>query len=157
MRLIDCCVCLEENVSHYNQEKDIIIQKSTCKHPVCKNCYFLLVKVECPLCRISIRNLLLDIKKAIFHILHIRYEKLLGDIKYIDIIFGYNDIFIVEPTFEYCFMYKNAIKDIAKFYYLHNKPYKKNYTRKYRRTRVSFLFKKNLISLLLNFLLSFSI
>lgn len=72
MRKIDCCICLEDNVCHYTQEEI----ETKCEHPVCKNCYFQLPQSECPLCRISISSLLLDIKKAIFHVINVRYEKL---------------------------------------------------------------------------------
>ena len=73
MRKIDCCICLEDNVCHYTQEE----MKTKCEHPVCKNCYFQLPQCpECPLCRMSIYSLLLDIKKAIFRVINVRYEKL---------------------------------------------------------------------------------
>ena len=128
MRNIDCCVCLDENIIHYTQE-DI---KTKCKHPVCRNCYFQLTKLECPICGTCISSLFLDIQKAIFNILTVRYEKLYGDIDYINILFdyldGYNLVIIKDDdtTFEYSYYYKNAKKEIEKYYYLHSKHIEKN-------------------------------
>lgn len=79
MRNINCCVCLEDNVCHYTQEE----MKAKCEHPVCKTCYFQLNQSECPLCRVSISSLLLDIQKAIFHVLNVRYEKLFSGFEHI--------------------------------------------------------------------------
>ena len=127
MRTINCCVCLEDNVYHYTQE-DI---ESKCEHPLCKNCYFQLNQQECPLCRIPISSLLLDIKKAIFHILNVRYEKLFGDVEYINILFGYFGIDILliikdSPVYEYSYIYKSQREEMDKYYYLHNKNIEKN-------------------------------
>jgi len=127
MRNIDCCICLDENVLHYTQE-DI---KTTCRHPVCKNCYFQLTKQECPICAMHISSLFLDIQKAIFNIINVRYEKLYGDIDYINILFDYfgDDYALViikdDTYFEY--YYKNSRKEIIdQYYYLHNKHIEKD-------------------------------
>lgn len=128
MRNTDCCVCLDENMIHYTQE-DI---QTTCKHPVCKNCYFQLTKQECPICGTCISSLFLDIQKAIFNILTVRYEKLYGDIDYINILFDYLDGYTLviikddDTTFEYSYYYKNAKKEIEKYYYLHGKHIENN-------------------------------
>jgi hypothetical protein len=80
MRNINCCVCLEDNVCHYTQEEEM---KTKCEHPVCRTCYFQLPQAECPLCRMSISSLLLDIQKAIFHVSNVRYEELFRGFEYI--------------------------------------------------------------------------
>ena len=121
MRKIDCCICLDENVCHYTDE-DI---KSKCEHPVCKNCYFQLPKEECPLCRTEIRSLIMDIKKAIYHVLNVRYEKLFGDdVSYVNILFvdtwGYDFIIILRRRRPHPRM-KRPRYEIEQYYYLENR------------------------------------
>ena len=119
MGKIDCCVCFDENVCHYTDE-DI---KSKCIHPVCRNCYFQLPKEECPVCRTEISNLVMDIKKAIFNILNVRYENLFGDIKYSNILFdvlGYDFLIILRRRREHPRM-KLPRYEIEKYFYLMNR------------------------------------
>ena len=119
MRKIDCCVCLDNNVCHYTQE-DI---KTKCEHPVCKNCYFQLQNSECPLCRTDIYSIYIDVKKAIFNILNVRYEKLLGDINYSNLLFdmwGYEFIIILRRRREHPRM-KRPRYEIEKYFYLMNR------------------------------------
>lgn len=126
MRNIDCCVCLDDNVLHYTQEEI----KTTCRHPVCKNCYFQLIKQECPICGIHISSLFLDIQKAIFNIINVRYEKLYGDIDYINILFDYFDghaLLIIKDDNYFEYYYKNSKKEIIdQYYYLHSKHIEKD-------------------------------
>ena len=127
MRTINCCVCLEDNVCHYTQEEI----ETKCEHPVCKNCYFQLNQPECPVCRTNIHSLFMDIKKAIFNVLNVRYENFLGDIEYSDILFGYFgiDILIIikdDPVFEYSYLYKSLKREMEKYYYLHEKQIENN-------------------------------
>jgi len=117
MGKIDCCICLDENVCHYTDE-DI---KTKCIHPVCKNCYFQLPKEECPLCRKGMSSLIMDIKKAIFNILNVRYEKLIR-INYVNVLFdiwGYEFLIILRRRREHARM-KRPRYEIEQFFYLMN-------------------------------------
>ena len=125
MRNIDCCVCLEDNVVHYTQ--DFMLTK--CKHPVCKECYTQLLCNECPLCRIPIYSLLVDIEKAIYNILFVRYKTFLNDIEYYDLIFLYGNwgvLVITKNEFEYVFSYRSKMIYMMTYYYLHCKPINSN-------------------------------
>lgn len=110
MRKIDCCVCLDENVYHYTQE-DI---QSKCEHPVCKNCYYQLTNSECPLCRTEISSLLLNVKKAIYHVLNVRYDDLV-EYEYFNLFF---DFYVYEFVVVFNDYYYYEQKE---FDYLHNK------------------------------------
>jgi hypothetical protein len=124
MRFTNCCVCLDDNIEHYTQE--VITTK--CSHPICKNCYTQLIISECPLCRIPIYSLLVDIEKAIHNILFVRYEKFLNDIEYHDLIFlnGNWGVLIITKIKEYVFLYQSKIIYMMKYYYLHYKAINSN-------------------------------
>jgi hypothetical protein len=114
-------------VLHYTQEEI----KTKCRHPVCKNCYFQLIKQECPICGMHISSLFLDIQKAIFNIINVRYEKLYGDIDYINILFDYFDddyaLIIIKDDNYFEYYYKNSKKEIIdQYYYLHSKHIEKD-------------------------------
>ena len=125
MRTIDCCVCLEDNVDHYTQ--DFMLTK--CKHPICKDCYTQLIISKCPLCRIPIYSLLVDIEKAIYNVLFVRYETFLKDVEYHDLIFLYGNwgvLVITKNDFEYVFSYRSKMIYMMTYYYLHCKPINSN-------------------------------
>ena len=124
MRNIDCCVCLEDNVEHYTQ--DFMLTK--CNHPVCKDCYMQLIISECPLCRIPIYSLLVDIEKAIYNVLFVRYKTFLNDIEYYDLIFLHGNwgVLVITKTKEYVFLYRSKMVYMLTYYYLHCKPINSN-------------------------------
>ena len=125
MRNIDCCVCLEDNVLYYTQ--DFMLTK--CKHPVCKECYIQLIISKCPLCRIPIYSLLVDIEKAIYNVLFVRYEKFLNNIEYYDLIFLYGNwgVLVITKIKEYIFiLYISKMIYMMTYYYLHCKPINSN-------------------------------
>ena len=125
MRTIDCCVCLEDNVDHYTQ--DFMLTK--CKHPICKDCYTQLIISKCPLCRIPIYSLLVDIEKAIYNVLFVRYEKFLNNIEYYDLIFLYGNwgVLVITKIKEYIFiLYISKMIYMMTYYYLHCKPINSN-------------------------------
>ena len=97
--MTDCCICLDNNVAHYASENIT----SICKHPVCLDCYKKLIenitgeKAKCPLCRVDIYSLRVDLDEALHHINNVRYESILevGE-KYDEILFIDDDIYIIN-------------------------------------------------------------
>ncbi len=74
----DCCICLETS-KKYTQEKNT----SKCEHPVCEQCFKEMIekecfqgkkKIPCPLCRVEIESIEIELSSAISHIENVTYE-----------------------------------------------------------------------------------
>ena len=61
MSIINCCVCLENDVLNFSSK-----DTSNCSHPICKDCFRKIVKITCekklqkplcPLCRMEITSI----------------------------------------------------------------------------------------------------
>jgi len=122
---IECCVC------YYICEKYTHIPTQTkCKHPVCVDCFKKIIpnnnKKLCPLCRVEIRNLDIEISLAVNYIKNFKKSQIdLSSLlnQYDDIIF-YNS-FITLVTYKKVLFTPTQIKKESKFKYM-NKIIPKN-------------------------------
>ena len=122
--MVNCCICLDEDQINYTQEQ----VKTICKHPVCIECYKLLIektdidsceKSKCPLCRAYIYSVTVDIDKAIFSINNIKYECIVDIAKEIvdDIIFDDDEMYIIRYIDE-VYVHNTKKQEINKYKYL---------------------------------------
>lgn len=100
--MISCCICLDDNMCNYTPE----CVNTICKHPVCVDCYKQLIektdinsgeKAKCPLCRVDIHSVQVEIEQAIYSINNISYECLidLGQEQVEEIFFTEDEIIVI--------------------------------------------------------------
>ena len=120
--MTDCCVCLEFAVKYTSD-----VSESKCPHPVCADCYKQLDAKLCPLCRVPIKSLRLDIESAIYNITNFENVCILDYGEKVDeIIFDdYTDeIYFINYEMEH-FKPLSKRMEIKQYYYQHLPKHKK--------------------------------